>query len=120
MPTKHINRYVFQSEKSSRTRSWTKTTQKQKAEKSQEVEIWDQKSDKATPGRPGASCKMLMGAAEVGARSAQWSRAHPGVVRQSQTSQKLSKGGDMSNLECSEKGRTSKFQTGSVRQASDA
>ena len=91
MPTKHINRYVFQSKKSSRTRSWTKTTQKQEAEKSQEVEIWDQKSDKTTPGRPGASCKMLLGAAEVGARSAQWSRAHPGVVRQSQTSQKVVK-----------------------------
>ena len=69
----------------------TRTTQKQEAEKSQEVKIWDQKSDKTTPGRPGASCKMLLGAAEVGARSAQWSRAHPGVVRQSQTSQKVVK-----------------------------
>ena len=40
----------------------------------------------------------------------------PGSYGKAKQVKKLSKGGDMSNLECSKNGRTSEFQTGSVRQ----
>ena len=69
MPTKHINRVVFQRGEVKWTRTGTRTTTN-KQQKIPGSQIWDQNATKPTPDRPGASWRMLLGAAEVGSRSA--------------------------------------------------